>query len=570
MFSLLLVIAGAVAGLLLGIHLSSRGHQCGAASSARSSDTADATPTVAAPDRTPFAAIAQATNDAVWDYDCARRRLWWSAHAGTLFGAEPSASLDEWAEGIHPDDRARVQARLQSVLAGQTKEWVDEYRYRRPDGTDVDLLDRGAALLDGEGHPTRLVGGLRDVTEQKLARAELRRINELLRSLAAQYRAVIDQSLAGIMVFQHGRFRYVNPKLADMCGAQPQALLAMPSALDSVLEEDRPHVLEALQKRMAGDLSGGPTRMRWKRPNGSITWGEVHGSRIEYEGAPALIGVAVDITDRHQAEERQQQLLEQLLAARERLQALSGQLMQVQEEERRQLARDLHDEIGQSLTALKMNLLSVPLTAPTADGTQAEASAAVGTASGSAVAPPSTPSSSTANVLQALHAMKDDSLKILDDLIAHVRNLSLDLRPAMLDDLGLPETLRWFVARQATRAGWTADVQIDEELSELPSALALTCFRIVQECVTNAMRHAHATRIIVHATRRDQAVHLDIRDNGAGFDVPSALQRSARGGSVGLLSLHERVRALSGELTLESAPEQGTAFHIRIPLSVTA
>lgn len=525
--------------------LSARRHQCQADAGAPSADTPF---TLAAADRTPFAAIAQATNDAVWDYDCARQRLWWSAHADRLFGAPPGTSLDDWMAGIHPEDRTRIQARMQSVLEGHTNEWADEYRYRRPDGSHIDLLDRGAALRDDAGQPTRLVGGLRDVTEQKLARAELRRINELLRSLAGQYRAVIDQSLAGIMVFQQGRFRYVNPKLADMCGAQPQALLAMPSALDSVLEEDRPQVLEALQKRMAGDLSGGPTRMRWKRPDGSITWGEVHGSLIEYEGAPALIGVAVDITDRHQAEERQQQLLEQLLAARERLQALSSQLMQVQEEERRHLARDLHDEIGQSLTALKMNLLSVPLTSLATDNSP----------------PPSAPP------LQALQAMKDDSLKILDDLIAHVRNLSLDLRPAMLDDLGLAETLRWFVARQATRAGWTAQVHIDDTLSELPSALALTCFRIVQECVTNAMRHARATTITVDAAPHEGAVHLDIRDNGVGFDVSSALQRSARGGSVGLLSLHERVRALAGDVTVESAPQHGTAFHIRIPIPATA
>ncbi len=483
-----------------------------------------------------FEAIAQATNDAIWDYDVKRQRLWWSEGHRGLFGSQPTPSLEFWYEGLHPEDRARVTESFLGALNGTARDWTESYRYHKADGSYADIIDHGTVIRDQSGAAIRMVGGMRDITEQKLARTELRRINDVLRSLASQYRAVIDQSLAGILVLQNDRFRYVNPKLAEMCGATPQTLLSLESALASVYEDDRPHVAELLRKRLAGDPSAGPTRLRWKRPDGSVVWAEVHGSVAEYEGAPALIGVAIDITDRQRAEATQQELLRQLLAARERLEALSGQLMKVQEEERRQLARDLHDEIGQSLTVVKMNLLSIP---------------------------------NLQGSPEAVEAAREDSLRTMDSLIAHVRNLSLDLRPAMLDDLGLPETLRWFVARQCGRAGWTADVSIDDGLTNLPGSIALTCFRIVQECLTNAMRHAKATRIAVRASLSNGAIHLDIRDNGLGFNVTRALERGSRGASVGLLSLQERVRALDGTLTFESDPSRGTTILVHVPLPVS-
>ncbi len=485
-----------------------------------------------------FESIAHATNDAIWDYDIVENRLWWSGGHRQLFGTDPAPRIEGWYDALHPDDRERVIHRFREAIEGTTMEWQDEYRYRRADGSYAEIVHHGVFTRDPSGRALRMIGGMRDMTEHKLARLELRQINQQLRTLASQYRALIEQSLAGILVMQGQRLRYANPKLAEMTGWTVAELLAMPNAFESVVEEDRQHAAEAMLKRMRGDMSSIPTRLRWKRSDGAIVWAEVHGSRIEYEGAAALMGVAVDITARQEAEVQQQRLLDQLLSARERLQALSRQLLDVQEEERRQLARDLHDEIGQALTVLKMNAQTLQ-GLPEMQG------------SPSLVAP------------------IEDSLKVINSLIQHVRNLSLDLRPAMLDDLGLPETLRWFVTRQAGRAGWTTDVRVDDELIKLPAPVSLACFRIVQECLSNTMRHAKATQVTLEANSGRGALHLVIHDNGVGFDVAHAMEHGSKGKSVGLLSMQERVRALHGECLLESSPQTGTRLTVTIPLGAS-
>jgi len=221
-----------------------------------------------------------------------------------------------------------------------------------------------------------------------------------------------------------------------------------------------------------------------------------------------------------------------LRGAHERLQALLQQLMEVQEQERRQLARDLHDEIGQALTAVKMNLQTLQR-----GGTAA----------------------ATASPLE-------DSLTIIDGIMQHVRDLSLDLRPSLLDDLGLVSAVRWYVARQAERAGWTADVTAEESLSRLPADLAIACYRIVQEAVTNAMRHARASEVSVSLQRCDPDLDIRIRDDGVGFDVAGAQSRITEGRSLGLLGMDERVRILKGRLTIDSHPGGGTEVRVRIPI----
>jgi signal transduction histidine kinase len=216
----------------------------------------------------------------------------------------------------------------------------------------------------------------------------------------------------------------------------------------------------------------------------------------------------------------------------ERLQALSQRLMHVQEQERRHLARDLHDEIGQALTAVKMNLQTLQR------------------------------GSDTAHIAPSL----SDSLNIIDHIMQHVRDLSLDLRPSLLDDLGLVSAVRWYVSRQAERAGWTVQVLAEDSLSHLPSDMAVACYRIVQEAVTNAMRHAHAHHVSVTLHKGDRELDISIRDDGVGFNVMHAHQRAAQGQSLGLLGMEERIRLLEGRLNVRSSPGKGTEVMASIPL----
>jgi signal transduction histidine kinase len=219
-------------------------------------------------------------------------------------------------------------------------------------------------------------------------------------------------------------------------------------------------------------------------------------------------------------------------SAEEALRTLSRQVLDAQENERRRLARELHDEIGQALTALKFNLHAAQRQPDT------------------------------------LTARLEDSLEIVNRTLQQVRNLSLDLRPSMLDDFGLTAALNWYMERQAERMGFATHVAIDPMPSDLTPAIATTCFRVVQEAVTNAARHAQAQDVWVELRRRPHHLALSIRDNGTGFDVGAARQRAAQGLSMGLPGMHERVRLVGGEFSIYSEPQHGTTISVKLPLEM--
>ena len=222
---------------------------------------------------------------------------------------------------------------------------------------------------------------------------------------------------------------------------------------------------------------------------------------------------------------------EGLQEAHGQLQALSRQLMHVQEQERRALAHDLHDEVGTALTALKMNLQTMQrVTDPT----------------------------------QVKRTLRD-SLTILDTLLKRVRDLSLDLRPSLLDDLGLVPAIRWYVTRQAERAGIDAHVNADSLPHDVPADQAVVCFRIVQEAVTNILRHAGATRLDVALRKTGSGFDLSIKDNGVGFRVSETIAGASGQRTLGLLGMRERARALGGTLTIHSDQKQGTQVLAHIP-----
>jgi signal transduction histidine kinase len=228
-----------------------------------------------------------------------------------------------------------------------------------------------------------------------------------------------------------------------------------------------------------------------------------------------------------------EQLTQEIAARRqaeEGLHTLSRQVLEAQESERRRLARELHDEIGQALTALKFNLHAAQRQPET------------------------------------LKTRLDDSLSIVDYTLQQVRNLSFDLRPSMLDELGLVAAVNWYMGRQAERGGFTVHVKTDALPADLCPTIATTCFRVVQEAVTNVIRHARATEIWVDLRSTASTISLLLRDNGNGFDVPAALKRATLGASMGLPGMQERVRLVGGEMEITSAPGQGTAIHVELPL----
>ena len=215
---------------------------------------------------------------------------------------------------------------------------------------------------------------------------------------------------------------------------------------------------------------------------------------------------------------------DELREKREQLHALSGKLLEAQEAERRAVARELHDDFGQVLTAIKLNLMR-------SDRDETE------------------------------------SISLVDGAIARMRDLAHDLRPPMLDELGLAASLRWYVEREARRAGLEFHFAISPPELRPPPGVETACFRVAQEAFTNLIRHAQARRVEVELRVGGGVLELVVRDDGRGFDVGGACRRATRGGSQGLISMQERVALAGGELEIDSAPGQGTTVRARFPLS---
>lgn len=225
-------------------------------------------------------------------------------------------------------------------------------------------------------------------------------------------------------------------------------------------------------------------------------------------------------------------LFDELQQKRVRLQSLSRRLVAAEEDERRRIARELHDEIGQALTALKVNLETMrhqPDDWPT---------------------------------------LLAESIMVADRTLHQVRDLSLDLRPSLLDDLGLIAALRWYIDRQSRRAGWRVNLRGDPLAQRPPPEIETVCFRVVQEALTNVMRHAAATHIWVELQARDGELRLSIRDDGVGFDVSAARERALAGASLGLLGMQERVELVGGTWAIRSQPGGGTSIEVRLPVVV--
>ena len=254
--------------------------------------------------------------------------------------------------------------------------------------------------------------------------------------------------------------------------------------------------------------------------NGEIIWTQVSVAPLALPDASAVV-ITQDITERKRA-------AKELEEANHQLRFLSRRLFEVQEEERRHLARELHDEIGQALTAAKINLQSV-----------------------------------TGNGGSANFARLQETTAILDRLLGQVRQISLDLRPSMLDDLGLVPALRSLLDQQGRRASVAVRFSAENMPEKLDPEIQTTCFRIAQEAITNAVRHADATQIDVDLRCENGKLRLLIRDNGIGFDVESVRAQTA---GLGLVGMEERAALVGGQAKITSSPSKGTTIEVFLPL----
>lgn len=354
----------------------------------------------------------------------------------------------------------------------------------------------------------------------------LQRIATQQRHLALIFHSVSD-CLFLLQVEQDESYRFlcVNASFLKVTGLAREQVVG--KRLEEIVAEDS----ETLAKRKYREAIRSGKTLTWEQtdsyPAGNRV-GEVTVTPLpDKSGKITQLACALrDVTERKLAEERNE-------AYGRRLQVLSRRLVEVQETERRYIACELHDEIGQALTAAQMNLQAV---------LQSSRSDAV------------------------VPRLKE-CLAEVEGVMEQVHSLSLDLRPSMLDDLGLEPALRWYTSRQGTLAGLQAKLVTDSLEHRYDPMIEIQCFRIAQEALTNVIRHAHADTVTVELHLADGYLHLSVRDDGIGFDVAKVRDQAVRGASLGLLSMEERATWAGGKLEINAIAGQGTDVHVWFPLA---
>ncbi len=345
----------------------------------------------------------------------------------------------------------------------------------------------------------------------------------------ARYRNVVEWSPVGIVITQEGRIVYCNPAVLEIHGATSIQDLLGARVADRVHPDDWALVAHLNQQVMERNESTEQVEIRALRLDGSVIDLQVRGAPTAFDGAPAVQVVMLDVTARKEAEAA-------LRASRQQLRLLSARVLSAQETERRRVAHELHDELGQSLTAIKINLQSQSLV----DGEM-----------------PTQPYA--------------ENIRIVEQALKHVRQLALALRPSMLDDLGLVSALRWLTDQVSQRQKLQVQLKVSNTVGRLPPDTETAVFRIVQEALTNVERHARADTVQVSVDIDDDDVFMVcIIDNGCGFDVGAMFAHASAGASMGVLGMDERATLIGGSLHIASSPGVGTTVTLRCPLTTGA
>lgn len=336
------------------------------------------------------------------------------------------------------------------------------------------------------------------------------------------FRGIVEQSLAGVYVVLDERFMYANDTFAAMFGYSRNAFIGR-RMVDCVTPDSVEEVMRNYRLRMSGEVNAIHYFTKGLRSDGHIVYLELHASRVECRGRPALAGVAIDITERVQ---RQQELQR----SREQLRELAQHINQAREAERARLAREVHDVLGGMLTSVKFDLARIVRR-------------------------------SLAPGQQELHGIATDLVALVQETIDTARAISEEMRPTSLDLLGLPVALRQALERFGTRHDLAVVWSVTGNEATLPGVAATQVYRIVQEALTNVARHAGASRVELALRFDAEGLDLQLADNGCGIG-----SRPTRPGALGLFSMTERAHEMGGALTVSDRPGGGTLVHLRLPL----
>ncbi|MCX8155434.1 MAG: PAS domain S-box protein [Verrucomicrobiae bacterium] len=465
-------------------------------------------------------AIVQSAASGLAVFDRELRCRLWNPYLERMTGLEEAQARGQYLHAlVWLAGNETPEELLRRALRGEVHEGADAAYLVPATGRRGWHQATYSPLRSGAGEIIGVLCSVLDITQRKLAEEELRRSEERFSRAfhLSPILMLVTRLRDGLIVNANDYFlRCLGLSREEVIGKSTMELGLYESP------EMRERMTEPL--RRGGTVRNLEVRLRLKQ--GLIDC-LLSAAPVDLGGEPHVLSLALDITERKRAELA-------IRESREQLRTLAERLEIVREEERRQIAREIHDDLGQCLTSLKLDLAWV------ARNLQREPA--------------------------ALEARLADMMKVVDQTIQSVRRISSELRPGVLDDLGLPAAIEWQAQEFERRTGIPCQVHCDEGLDQLDSRMATALFRILQEALTNIIRHAQATRVRVNLARTNEQVILRVRDNGTGLP-PKARQRSE---GLGLLSMRERAAALGGRFTVVSRRGRGTTIVARLPLAAPA
>ena len=450
-----------------------------------------------------------------------------------ILGYAPAELLGrETIDFVLDSDRPAVQARRNEAFAGETASFSATIRMLNKE-RDIVHVSLGARYI-AEGGTQTILGVAQDVTEQlrsqeMLLEAQLQRERavEQLRESEEKYRTLWEASSdAVVLMGGDGRIQYANPSIARVFGYEPDEVEGRDIAM-----LQPPRLREAHRRAFRRYSETGVRTVDWRATeivglhrDGHEFPAEIGFSQLMLGGNPVFAAFIRDITERKRAQAA-------LEAVNRRLQVLSDRVLAVQEEERRFISSELHDDVGQSLLALQLGMHRLG----------------------------EIPAHESAQLLK-------ECADIVAGVQEKLRQLSIRLHPPQLAQLGLQEALNALVSRQRATTG--LDIRCSCEGPErgvLTPELETAAYRICQEALSNATRHSGAQRVEIRTKLEDDRFCLSVSDDGSGFDAASRGEIASEAGHMGLISMEERARLAGGSLELVTAPGAGTVVIAMFP-----
>ncbi len=472
-----------------------------------------------------------------WVWDIKMNRITCSDEVYRVCGIKPNTTItyDKLLEAIHPEDRDYHDT--------HTAEWLKnrggdpfEYRVLRPDGSIRYIFGIGEVECDDDGEPVRMIGTLQDITERKKSQEALRESEEKFRSL-------MEQSPLSIQVLNlDGQIIRVNEAWKELWGISEEDL---PEALEkyNMLEDEEARklgIMPLIEKGFKGesvimpvieyDASSTLEDLGMDGAQGNKRWiqGRLYPIRNSKGKVVNVVDIEEDITERKKAEGKVQDY-------QQRLKALASQLTLAEERERRRIAADLHDHVGQSLALARIQLARARKTDSRTE----------------------------------LDATLDEISESMRHNVQGVRELVFDLSPPMMNEVGLAAAISdWLDEQIGKRYGLKTEFVDDGRKKPLDNDVRVILFRNMKELLLNVVKHAQASHVKVTLDNTENRIRLVVQDDGIGFDSSAALGKVKLDGGFGLFSIQERMEGFGGSLEIVTEPGKGCKAVLVAPFSV--